>query len=79
MRRLGRSRRAVPWLGWSAWLLAAVSLTLVFVLFVVGDDELSAADRVGWFLVNLPSLAFVTVGARISPITAVLASAYCCT
>jgi hypothetical protein len=63
MRRLGSSRRAVPWLGWSAWLLAAVSLTLVFVLFVVGDDELSAADRVGWFLVNLPSLAFVTVGA----------------
>jgi hypothetical protein len=63
MRRLGSSRRAVPWLGWSAWLLAAVSLTLVFVLFVVGDDELSAADRVEWFLFNLPSLAFVTVGA----------------
>jgi hypothetical protein len=63
MRRLGSSRRTVPWLGWSAWLLAVVSLTLVFVLFVVGDDQLSAADRVGWFLFNLPSLAFVTVGA----------------
>jgi hypothetical protein len=63
MRRLGSIRRAVPWLGWSAWLLAAASLTLVFVLFVVGDDELSATDRVTWFLVSLPSLAFVTVGA----------------
>jgi hypothetical protein len=63
MRGLGRSRRAGPWLGWSAWLLAAAILTLAFALFVVRDDTLSATDRIGWFPRHLPALAFVTVGA----------------
>jgi hypothetical protein len=63
MRGLGRSRRAGPWLGWSVWLLAAASLALVFVLFVVPDDTLSATDRIGWFLGHLPAFAFVTLGA----------------
>jgi hypothetical protein len=62
MRGLERSRRAGPWLGWSVWLLAAVSLTLVFVLFAV-HDERSATERIGWFLGHLPAFAFVTVGA----------------
>jgi hypothetical protein len=38
-------------------------LTLVFELFVVRDDALSATDKAGFFLGSLPSLAFVTVGA----------------
>jgi hypothetical protein len=63
MRRLGRTKRAGPWLGWSAWLLAAASLTLVFALFVVRDDTLSATDRIAWFPIHLPAFAFVTVGA----------------
>jgi hypothetical protein len=56
-------RRAGPWLGGSVWLLAAASFTLVFVLFVVRDDTLSATDRIGWMLTHLPAFAFVTVGA----------------
>ena len=63
MRGLERNRRAAPWLGWSVWLLAAASLTLVFALFVVRDDTLPAADRVGWLPGHLPAFAFVTVGA----------------
>jgi hypothetical protein len=65
MRGLGRSRRAGPWLGWSVWLLAAASLTLVFALFVVHDDTLSAPDRAAWILGHLPAFAYVTVGAVI--------------
>jgi hypothetical protein len=56
-------RRAGPWLGWSVWLPAAASLTLVFALFVVPDDTLSATERIGWFPGHLPAFAFVTVGA----------------
>jgi hypothetical protein len=63
MRRRGSIRRAGPWLGWSAWLLVAATLTLVFELFVVRDDALSATDKAGFFLGSVPSLAFVTVGA----------------
>ena len=63
MRGLERNRRAAPWLGWSVWLLAAASLTLVFALFVVRDDTLPAADRVGWLPGHLPAFAYVTVGA----------------
>jgi uncharacterized membrane protein YhaH (DUF805 family) len=59
----GRIGRTAPWLGWSAWLLAAASLALVLTLFVMRDEALSAADRVGGSLGSLPSLAFVTVGA----------------
>ena len=58
-------RRAGPWLGGSVWLLAAASLTLVFALFVVRDDTLSAPDRIGWFLGHLPVFAFLTVGSVI--------------
>jgi hypothetical protein len=65
MRGLERIRRAGPWLGWSVWLLAAASLTLVFALFVGRDDTLSAADRIGWFPGHLPAFAYVTVGAVI--------------
>jgi hypothetical protein len=63
MRELGRHRRAGPWLGWSVWLLAAANLTLVFALFVVRDETLSATNRIGWILGHLPAFAFVTVGA----------------
>jgi len=63
MRGRGRIRRTAPWLGWSAWLLAAASLTLVFELFIVRDDALSATDKAGFLLGNLPSLALATVGA----------------
>jgi cytochrome bd-type quinol oxidase subunit 2 len=56
-------RRAVPWLGWSAWLLAAASLTLSFALFIWHNDTLAATDKTNAVLVNFPSLAFVTVGA----------------
>jgi hypothetical protein len=42
--------------------VAALSLTLVFALFVVRDDTLSAADRIRWFPGQLPTFAFVTVG-----------------
>jgi uncharacterized membrane protein YhaH (DUF805 family) len=59
----GRIRRTAPWLGWSAWLLAAACLTFVLALFVMRDEALSAAEKVGASLVSLPSLAFVTVGA----------------
>ena len=65
MRGLERIRRAGPWLGWSVWLLAAASLTLVFALFVVRDDTLSATDRIGWLPGHLPAFAFVIVGAVI--------------
>jgi hypothetical protein len=44
-------------------LLAAASLTLVFALFVVRDDTLSATDRIGWLPGHLPAFAYVTVGA----------------
>jgi hypothetical protein len=37
-------------------------LTLVFALFVVRDNTLSATDRTGWFLGHLPVFAYVTVG-----------------
>jgi hypothetical protein len=40
-------------------------LTLVFTLFVVRDETVSATDRIGWFLGHLPAFAFVTVGAVI--------------
>jgi hypothetical protein len=63
MRGRGRTRRAGPWLGWSAWLLAAASLTLVFALFVVRDDTLPVTERIAWFPAHLPPFAFVTVGA----------------
>jgi hypothetical protein len=63
MRGLRRSRRAGPWLGWSVWLLAAISLMLVFVLFVVHDDTQSATDRIAWIVGHLPAFAYVTVGA----------------
>jgi hypothetical protein len=56
-------RHPAPWLGWSAWLLAAASLTLVFGLFVWRNDTLAAPDNTEWVLGSLPSLAFVTVGA----------------
>jgi hypothetical protein len=56
-------RHPAPWLGWSAWLLAAASLTLVFGLFVWHNDTLAAPDNTEWVLGSLPSLAFVTVGA----------------
>src|SRR5215213_10413832 len=62
MRGLGRSRRPARWLGWSVWLLAPASLTLVFALFVVRDDALSATDRTEWFLGHLPVFTYVTVG-----------------
>jgi hypothetical protein len=62
MRGRERSRRAGPWLGGSVWLLAAASLTLVFVLFVVRDDTLSATDKIGWFPGQLPTFAFLAVG-----------------
>jgi hypothetical protein len=57
------SRRVAPWLGWSAWLLAAASQALVLELFVRGNTALSATDKAGFVVGGIPSLAFVTVGA----------------
>jgi len=56
-------RRAVSWRAWSAWLLAVASLMLVFVLFIWHNDALPAANKITWALGNVPSLAFVTMGA----------------
>jgi hypothetical protein len=56
-------RRTVPWRAWSAWLLAAASLALVFVLFTWHNDAVPAANKISWVLGSIPSLAFVTVGA----------------
>ena len=63
MRGLDGNRRAGSWLGWSVWLLAAASLMLVFTLFVVRDDTLSATNRIAWILSHLPAFTFVTIGA----------------
>jgi hypothetical protein len=56
-------RRAVPWLGWSVWLLAAASRTLVLALFVLRDGTLSASGKATSFAGGIPALVFVTVGA----------------
>ena len=56
-------RRAVSWRAWSAWLLAVASVMVVFALFIWHNDALTAADKISWVLGNVPSMAFVTMGA----------------
>jgi hypothetical protein len=57
-------RRTVPWRAWSAWLLAAASLLLVFVLFIWHDDAQTTTNKISWVLGSVPPLTFVTVGSR---------------
>jgi hypothetical protein len=48
-------RRAVPWRVWSARLLAAGSLLLVFVQIIWDNDAVPAANKIGWLCMGSAS------------------------